>query len=139
MDIKEIDSMNALASGLKEQMEAVIYILSNPSTVKKKNGENITKEEFVITLRKVMDFLADEGTRDLVSQISLLIQNSENLKVEDLYKFNRQWNYIINQTQIQADYVISERLGLKFASLSFKKGKKSKTLPIDLKKYAGIK
>jgi len=69
--------------------------------------------------------------------MALMIENS-NATPNDLKIWKRQWNYLINQIIIQMDYIISERLGLKFASLSYKKGQRLRVKPIDLKRYAGV-
>ena len=133
MDIKEIDTLTALASGIKQQSEETIYILSHPENI-----ESI--DDFVIILRKVaMDFLQDEGSRDLVSQIALMLENSPKLKPSDLIKWKRIWNYIINQIIVQLEYKMSERVGLKFALLSFMKGPRVTAEAISLKEYAGMK
>ena len=128
-----MDTITAIASGLKEQVEKCIWILAHPDKME-------SMDDFVIVLRKIaMDFLADEGSRDMVSQIALMLENSPNMKPADLPEFKRTWNYINNQMIIQTDYIIAEKTGIKMAYLPFKKGHKARAKPINLSEYAGMK
>ena len=128
MDIKEIDTLTALSSGLKQQMEEIVYILSNPDQLD-------SKDDFVIVLRKSMDFIVNESTRDMIGQMALIIQYSD-ISPDQLKVFKKTWAYLINQVMVQGDFMITEHLGLKFASLSYKKGQRPKAKPINLTKYA---
>lgn len=126
MEVKEIDTLTALSSGIKEQYEKCIYALSHPTKIEQDG-------DMVIILQKIAtDLTADDTIIDLCNQMAMLLQIAD-VKKEDLPIFQQQFNFIINQMPTQVNYVMNEQIGLKFGSLSFKKGPRQSTMPVDLK------
>ena len=132
MDVKEMDSMNAIASGLKVHFEGIQYILAHPDKVK-------SIEKFCMLLRRVAgDFLHDPETRLLVMNIVKILENCD-IEPKDLPKFQRQLNYISIEMVNQTYYILNELLGLKVAGIIFMKGPKPKGKRPNLSQYAGVK